>query len=92
MLLSSQVPSAKHPVSSKSSTNHTRASQDSKAPSRLKDLAFEMYKLSNWPAQLGEECASYTHDGSCVERGIDPCLSCATFDRLVEEFQAIPVG
>jgi hypothetical protein len=92
MPLSSQLQGATHPVSAKSLTNHTRASQDSKAPSRLKDLAFEMYKLSNWPAQLGEECASYTHDGSCVERGIDPCLSCATFDRLVEEFQAIPVG
>ena len=51
---------------------------------QLKSHLFEVFKSGHWPAGLEENRCS------CLEQ--EPCISCATYDRLVKEFQTIPVG
>jgi hypothetical protein len=60
----------------------------------LKADLFDMYKAERWPAELEEDyCANYSEkEGSCLEQDIEPCASCATYDRLAKEFQGLPVG
>jgi len=59
---------------------------------RLKAIAFEVFKREHWPGELSANCANYTDGGSCHDQGIEPCTSCATYGRLVEEFEVIGVG
>lgn len=68
--------------------------------SRLKQIAFKAYVDENWPEDVPDNiCDNYNHDENpydCFDQGLErPCASClayyTTSDRLVAEFQAIPV-
>jgi hypothetical protein len=60
----------------------------------LKGIAFKAYKAEHWPADVNEStCANYTEENPCCEgRGPKVCVPCETYNRLVEEFQALPIG
>ena len=64
------------------------------AAKQLKSMAFELYKEENWPAGVDQEVCDNYHKGDdiCSHQGTALCESCATYTRLVEEFQAVPVG
>jgi hypothetical protein len=64
-------------------------------PKTLKSIAFDLHLSIHKPAGTDlNVCAHYDqHQGACLDQdGVIPCPSCATYGRLVEEFQAIPVG
>ena len=60
---------------------------------RMKRLAFEAYMAANSPADLDlDNCSNYDTKCCLDQPGVTPCPSCAAYERLVQEFDAIGVG
>jgi hypothetical protein len=69
---------------------------NSQIPEMLKQAAFDLYLSIHKPAGMDlDACANYDHDtdSGCIDQpDVIPCRSCAAYVRLVDEFEALPVG
>lgn len=62
----------------------------------LKTLAFDVYKKIHAPSALDvDNCLNYkaNDENDCLSLESEtPCPNCTTFQRLTQEFEAIPFG
>jgi hypothetical protein len=78
-----------------SSPNQPKDGRNDGLIRQAKSQLFDLYKRDHWPSDIEELVCPNGADGGCHVKGKtrdEMCPSCATYDRLIAEFNAIPVG